>query len=398
MTPWPRPEILVPPRALDALATALAGDAVAAAQACAAADGRDALAGPVVRLVRALAAAEQGDRGRAAAELRALSRHADPAIALVALTTRLDAAVTARRYATAAPIVRRARGRAREAGARLWVDALAARAELLRRGTLAAGRVEALVERLERAHPACVHAAVHVLRAEHALLADRLADAVGAHRDARPWVRACGHAALVQRQDEMARLLRAPFVDVEDWEEPLRTVSREELAAIAARPWQAWIDALHRRVSHRGRRGLETLSFATMPELWAALEALARAPGQRMTWTAAMTALGVADAAALRERVRRLGGELRAIGIVVSTQESGFALAATRTVVASPHRALPAASLRLLSLLAERPGARAAELVGTGARRTALAHLARLRRDGYVRMVGGGAEARYTLV
>lgn len=398
MTPWPRPELLVPPRVLDALATALGGDPESAAHACAGAESRDPLAGPVVRLVRALAAAAGPDRARAAAELRQLSRHADPGIALIALATRLEACVAARRYAAATPIVRHARRRARDAATRLWIDALALRVELARRGRLPAGRLEALVARLERALPACVHGAVHVLRAEDALLGDRLAEAVGAHRDARPWVRACAHAALVRRHDELTRLLRAPFVDVEDWEEPLRSVSREELTAIEARPWQVWIDALHRRVTQRGRRGRETLSFAAMPELWALLEVVARAPQRRLAWNQATAALGLTDVEVTRERARRLAGELRTIGVGVSSNAGGFGLAASRVVSAYPHGALPGAVLRLLSRLAAQPGARAAELTGNGARRTVVAHLARLRQDGYVRMVGGGAEARYTLV
>lgn len=399
MNPWPRPELLVPPRALAALATAMAGDAVAAAKSLTSdADARDALAVPVVRLVRALAASEAGDRARAASELRLLSRHSDPGVALVALATRLEACVTARRYATAIPIVRRARRRATDPATRLWVDALALRVELARRGTLPAERIDALVERLDRALPACVHAAVHVLRAEHALLGDRVADAVAAHRDARPWVRACGHAALARRQEDMARLLRAPFVDVEDWEEPQRTVSREELAEITARPWQVWVDALHRRVAHRGRRGVETLSFAAMPELWTMIELVAQSPHRRLAWNQLVAGLDTAGLEPTRERARRLAGELRTIGVGVTTNEQGFGFVATRIVSTTPHSALPTTAQRLLSRLAEQPGARAADLAGAAARRTVQTHLARLRHAGYVRMVGGGAEARYTLV
>jgi hypothetical protein len=399
MTPWPRPEILVPPRWLDALATALAGDAAGAAAACAAADARDSLAGPVVRLVRALAAQERGERARAGAELRLLSRHADAGVALVAAAARLEACVAARRFAAAAPIVAHARRRARDAATRLWIDALALRVELARRGGVPRERVDALAARLLRAHPACVHAAVHVLRSERALLADDLSEAVAAHREARPWVRTCGHATLVRRQDDMSRLLRAPWVDVEDWEEPLRTVSREELAAIEARPWQVWLDALHRRVAHRGRQGRRTLSFARLPELWSVLELVARAPSQRLGWGSATAALGTANVDATRERVRRLAAELRGIGVGMTLDDIGFGLRPVRFVSAFAHAALPVASLRLLAMLAAQPGARAAELArGDGARRTIVSRLARLRRDGYVRMVGGGAEARYTLV
>jgi hypothetical protein len=397
MTPWPRPDSLVPLRLLDALATALAGDAEKAAAASTASDSRDPLAAPVARLVRALAAQERGERGRAAAELRALSRHSDAGVALIAAAARLEACVAARRFAAAAPIVRRARSR--DAASRLWLDALALRVELLRRGRIPGERIDALAQRLVRTHPACVHAAVHVLRAERALLADELPAAVAAHRDARPWVRACGHVTLVRRQEDTARLLRAPFVDVEDWEEPLRTVSREELAEIESRPWQVWVDALHRRVVHRGRHRHETLAFAPMPELWTALELVARAPRRRVAWNQATAAFDLATVAAARERVRRLGAELRAIGVAISADDDGYGLRAARFVCTYPRAGLPAASLRLLALLASQPGARASDLAANGVpRRTVVGQLARLRRDGYVHMLGGGAEARYTLV
>jgi DNA-binding transcriptional ArsR family regulator len=74
-------------------------------------------------------------------------------------------------------------------------------------------------------------------------------------------------------------------------------------------------------------------------------------------------------------------------------------LESERTIAVFPADRLPALAQRLLARLATSPGASAVELArGDGARRTVLEHLARLRRAGYVRMVGGGREARYHLV
>jgi hypothetical protein len=52
----------------------------------------------------------------------------------------------------------------------------------------------------------------------------------------------------------------------------------------------------------------------------------------------------------------------------------------------------------LLGLLAATPAASVADLRGHVPRSTVLHQLQRLRRDGYVRLVGGGRDARYTLV
>jgi len=243
-----------------------------------------------------------------------------------------------------------------------------------------------------------VHAAVHVLRAERGLLTGELPDAVAAHRDARPFVRTAGNAALVRRHEELTRLLRAPFVDVDDWEEPLRTLSREELAEVETRDWQVWVDVLHRRVARRTRAGVQNLAFARWPELWAALEALVRAREHRLGWTAAVEALGVANAEAARERVRRLAAELKTIGVTLTQTEEGFALREPRFVCVMPTSRLPASELRLLGLLAAGPASRAADLREGAPHSTVIQQLQRLRRSGYVRLVGGGREARYTLI
>ncbi len=362
MSIWPRPEGLVPPRILDALAAVQAGDANAAAQLCLDTDSRDGLSAPTARLVRALIDVERGDRARALADLRLLSRHRDPAIAWLAIAARVEDAVGVRRFAPLTPLLARIRLRVRDTALRLWIDATVRSVELLRHGTLARAPLDALQARLERGHPPVVHAAVHVLRAERALLAGDLPEAVVAYRDARPYIRACGNAAIVRRHAELVRLLRVPFVDVEDWEEPLRTVSREELAEIEARDWQMWIDVLHRRVLKRTRAGTETISFARLPELWIALEAVVRAPRQTLTWKAACRTLDIATPAAAAERARRLHSELRAVGLGLAITDEAYALRESRFVSVLPTAQLPAPALRLLGLLAAQPGARARDL------------------------------------
>ena len=398
MSFWPRPEGLVPPRILDALAAVQAGDSNAAARLCLDTDSHEPLGAPTARLVRALIDVERGDRTRAQADLRLLSRHRDPAIAWLAIAARVEAALQARRFAALTPLLARIRARAPDAALRLWIDATVQSVELLRHGTLGRASLDALQARLERGHPAVVHAVVHVLRAERALLTGDLPEAVLAHRDARPYIRACGNAAIVRRHADLVRLLRVPFVDVEDWEEPLRTVSREELAEIEARDWQMWIDVLHRRVLKRTRAGAEAVSFARLPELWTALEAIVRAPRHNLTWMAACRVLRVATPAAATERARRLAAELRTVGLRLAMNDDGYGLRDARFVCVLPTAQLPAPALRLLGLLAAQPGARAHDLLDAASHRTVVRQLQRLRLDGYVRLVGGGAEARYTLV
>jgi hypothetical protein len=398
MNQWPQPEGLVPPRVLDALRAAQSGDFARAVGLAASTDPRDALSGGAVRLVHALAGLADDDESRARAELRTLSRHSDAAIALLATLARTEDAIAARRFAAASRPLSRLRARVRDGAQRVCIDASVLRVELARRGTLGADVVDALQSRLERRHPAFVHATVHVLRAERALLAGELPRTVSAHAEARPWVRSCHDAGLQRRHDDIARLLRLPFVDVEDWDEPTRTVSREDLAEIEQRNWQLWIDALHRRVVRRTRHRVETLSFARWPELWTVLEALARSPQRRLGWQEATTALEIASVDLLRDRVRRLSSELRTIGASLATHADGFSLRDPRFVVVVPTAQLPSTSLRLLGLLAAQPGARAAELRDSVPHSTIVHRLQRLRSAGYVRLVGGGREARYTLV
>jgi len=398
---WPAPEGFVPPRALEALEAALAGDAGRAADRAGSAgstDARDPFAAPVLRLVRAILALQQAGVAPARAELRALSQHSDLSIACFATLARVEDALATRRFAHAARPLVRLRARTRDSALRVWIDATALRVELQRRGTLSRALVDALQARLDRRHPPVVHAAVHVLRAERGLLAGELPDTVAAHRDARPYVRAAGNGALQRRHDDLTRLLRAPFVDVDDWEEPLRTLSREELAEVARRDWQVWVDVLHRRVARRTRGSVQTLAFAPWPELWTALEALVRAPERRLGWAGAAAQLGVANTAAARERIRRLAAELKTIGVVVAVHDDGFALRDARFVCVVPTAQLPASALRLLGLLAAQTSARASELRGSTPHSTLIHQLQRLRRDGYVRLVGGGREARYTLI
>ena len=160
----------------------------------------------------------------------------DPGLALVAVAALGEDLASQRRFVPAVRLLHAAQARLRDRTSKLFLATLELGIELQRRGALDATAVEALARRLERRDPAPVHAAVHVLRAEHALLSGDLAAAVAAHREARPYARSGGLASLRTRQEAVAQALRAPFADVEDWEEPLRTVSREELAEIESRP------------------------------------------------------------------------------------------------------------------------------------------------------------------
>jgi hypothetical protein len=391
----------LPPRLHDALGRALAGDAASAATLCSDLDARDPLTADVVRLVRALAALEAGDQSRGRRDLRSLGRqHDDPGIALLAVTALADDLAIQRRYVAAHRLLQGAEMRFRGRTERLFLAALALGVLLQRRGALDAPALGAVTRRLERRDPPPVHAAVHVLRAEQALLAGDLATAVAAQREARPYVRAAAMAGLRRRQEWLAQALRAPFADVEDWDEPLRTVSREELAEIGARPWRVWIDALHRVVRRRRspHSGSSSLALGPEPRVWRVLEAVLRTPNRQLPWKRALNVCGETDLRTLHQRVAELGRALRGIGVKFDTGSEGLRLAEDAAVLVFPPAALPALELDLLGQLAERPGARTAALAPGRSRRTVVRHLARLRDAGYVRMAGGGAEARYFVV
>jgi hypothetical protein len=391
----------LPPRLHDAIARALLGDAATAAALCSEFDARDPLTSEAVRLVRALAAMEAGEHARGRRELRLLARQdGDSGVALAAVAALAEDLAGSRRFVPAVRLLRGAQSRLRDRTARLYLAALELAFELQRRGALDAASVTALVRRLERRDPPPVHASVHVLRAEHALLAGELAVAADAHREARPYIRTAGLASLRRRQEAVAQSLRAPFADVEDWEEPLRTVSREELAEIDSRPWTLWVDGLHRIVRRRSaaRAPIATLALGPQPLAWRMLESVLRTPRHQLPWKSAASLLGEADPHALRERAADLQRTLRDVQLVLRVGEDGIGLDDDKAVLVLPPAALPALELDLLGQLAERPGSRAAALARGRSRRTVVRHLARLRAAGYVRMAGGGAEARYFVI
>ncbi len=401
MSTWPSPERLVAPHVRGALAAALAGDLESARTSMRDADDRDPLAASVVRLVRGLEAVGRGDRARASALLLPCTRERDASMALAATQALVDERIRVRRFAPARMLVRRLQRRLHQPADALWLDAMLAWIDLQRRGTLTDARLVQLESRLERAFPAAVHALVHLLRAEHALLAGRLLQAVAAQREARPYVQSARWAVLSWRHEALVRALRAPYCEVEDWEEPLRPVSREEIATVEARAWQLWIDVLHRRIivrSDAGEPDARDVSIGRDSSTWNFVELLARTPGRRLGWPHAANSLGL-EVPALEKRATALAEVLRAAGVSCEVSPRGFALRATRFVFIFPSAAIAPTSRRILAELARKPGARAVDLEATGAaRRTVQRHLAALRDAGYVRLVGGGSDARYALV
>jgi len=397
---WPSPERLVAPHVRGALAAALAGDLDGARTSMRDVDDRDPLATSVVRLVRGLEAVGRGDGARAHTLLLPCTRERDASMALVATQALVDERIRVRRFAPARLLVRRLQCRLHRPADALWLDAMLAWIDLHRRGTLPDARLVQLESRLERAFPAAVHALVHLLRAEHALLAGRLVHAVAAQREARPYVQSARWAVLTWRHDALVRTLRAPYCEVEDWEEPLRPVSREEIATVEARDWQLWIDLLHRRVVVRtgsGAADQRVVAVGRDTPTWNFIELLARAPGQRLGWSHAVSRLGLETA--VEKRAAALAEVLHAAGVSCEVSSRGFALSATRYVFVFPSAAMAPTSRRILAELARRRGASAADLESVGAaRRTVQRHLATLRGAGYLRQVGGGSDARYALV
>ena len=401
MSTWPSPERLVAPHVRGALAAALAGDLELARSSMRDADDRDPFAASVVRLVRGLEAAGRGDGPRARALLLPCTRERDASMALAATQALVDERIRQHRFAPARRLVRRLQRRLHRPADALWLDAMLGWIDLQRRGTLPDARLVQLNSRLERAFPSAVHGLVHLLRAEHALLAGRLMHAVAAQRESRPYVQSARWEALTWRHEAVARTLRAPYCDVEDWEEPLRPVTREEIAAVEARPWQLWIDALHRKILARGSRGdtaIRAVHSGRDAPTWELLELLIRAPERRLGWAHAMQHFGI-EMPTLESRANVLVKLLQSAAIDCEVSKRGIALRTTRFVFMFPSAALPATSRRILAALARSPGATAVELEAVGAaRRTVQRHLAALSQAGYVRRVGGGRDARYALV
>jgi hypothetical protein len=403
-TIWPRPERLIPPRLVAALEAAQAGHTEKALQLLDDRDRDDALTRDAASVVRGLVALENGRSEAAGRLLRPLLRRADPALALHATLGLVELNVRKRRYTNAAALVERARRLPADDAMALALEATALRMQLLRHGQTAADRVAALPLQLRRQHPAAVHAAVHLLRAEAALLSGDFAAAVAAEEQASSWVRTAQRTLLAKQHESIRHLLdEAPFAEVEDWQLGRRSVSRAQVASLEEQDWQLWVDFLH--LSLRWRESPDTppvvVHFATATEAWAVLAALITAPHRRLTWARA-AALIHADESATPQQVDTLRSWIHEHGgpDLIETTADGFRLRTERYVVLYPTREIPQTQQLLLGLLAEHPGARANELerLLDIPRRTLVRHLASLRATGFVRLIGGGRESCYALV
>jgi hypothetical protein len=403
-TIWPRPQRLIPPRLVAALEAAQAGSTEKALQLLDDKDRDDALTRDAASVVRGLVALETGRPDAAGRLLRPLLRRADPALALHATLGLVELNVRKRRYTQAAALVERARRLPSDDATSLALEATALRMQLLRRGQTAPERVAALPLQLRRQHPAAVHAAVHLLRAESALMSGDFAAAVAAEEQASAWVRTAQRSLLQQQHASIRTLLdEAPFAEVEDWQLGRRAVSRAQVAHLEEQDWQLWIDFLHLRLRWRPSPGEVPVivHFATAIEPWTVLAALVTAPHQRLTWARAATECHV-DEAEMRHQVEALQSWIQQHGgpALIDTTSTGIQLETCHYVVLHPTRDIPQTQQLLLGLLAEHPGARANELerLLDIPRRTLVRHLAALRAAGFVRLIGGGRESCYALV
>ena len=398
---WPAPQRLVPPRLLQAIRVADAGRAAEALALLDTEDVQDPFTHDAARLVRGLVATEQGADANARRTLRGLLHAEDPALVLLATTALVELHVRARRYSSAVPLIARAqRVCSAEPETALFLDTLAARLHLLRKGQAAAARVETLPPRLQRQHPAAVHAAVHLVSAEAALADGRLQSAVAAARAARPFVEAAASSVLRRQLASLAALLdEAPFADAEDWQRPLRPVSRSQVADLESAPWERWLDSLHRQIRLRASGAEAVVTFGSAPELWNALALVARAPRQRLRWEQAARAMQQRESRA-RSRVESLADHLGEHAGLLGLDDAGYSLRPARFVHLYLTRETPDTQQRILASLAEHGVQRAGELAARlpCARRTLLRHLGVLRRSGLVRLVGGGRDASYALV
>lgn len=401
---WPRPERLIPPRLVAALEAAQDGRSEQAMSLLHESDREDALTRDAATVVRGLAALEEDRQEAARRLLRPLLQRADPALALQATFGLVEINVRRRRYTQAAALVERARRAPGDAAIALALEAVALRMQLLRYGHTSAEAVAALPLKLRRQHPAAVHAAVHLLRAENALMQGDFAAAVDAEDQASSWVRTA-HRSLLQKQHANIRYLldEAPFAEVEDWQLGRRAVSRAQVAHLQSGDWQLWLDFLHLQLHWRDKPGdaTRTIHFATAVDLWSALTALASAPQQRLTWSRAAASIPSTEAEA-RELFQQLNTWLTQHGgpALIDNTEFGCGLQAQHFVHLHPTTAIPHVEKLLLGLLAEHPGARASELerLLDIPRRTLVRHLATLRTAGFVRLIGGGRESCYSLV
>jgi len=401
---WPRPERLIPPRLVAALEAAQDGRSEEALGLLHESDREDALTRDAATVVRGLAALEEDRQDTARRLLRPLLMRADPALALQATFGLVEINVRKRRYTRAAALIERARRSPNDEAISLALEAVALRMQLLRHGRTPEDEVAALPLKLRRQHPAAVHAAVHLLRAENALMQGDFAAAVDAEDQASSWVRTA-HRSLLQKQHANIRYLldEAPFAEAEDWQLGRRAVSRAQVAHLENSDWQLWLDVLHLQLRWRPEptAPIVTIHFATAGDLWSALTGLASAPQQRLTWSRAATTCQCTEAEAhelfeqLNAWVMQHGGPQ-----LIHFTDSACQLQTTRYVHMHPTKAVPHVQKLLLGLLAEHPGARASELerLLDIPRRTLVRHLSLLRSAGFVRLIGGGRESCYALV
>jgi DNA-binding transcriptional ArsR family regulator len=402
---WPRPQRLLPPKLVQALEAVQAGKVEQALKLIASGQGEDALTADAATLVRGLAAHERGETDRALRLLHPLLRSHDESIAMAATLASVELRAQTRGFAGVLPWLRRARRRAADDAVALTLDAEHARVQLLRRGALGTAEVAGLRQRLRRKHPAAVHASLHLLAAEQAMLAGNLDEASRSERLARPYVGSAQLAALRRRHDELDALLNGdPVAEVEDWERPRRPMSRAAIAEMESEPWRLWVDRRYRRVRHRpaARAGVQTLHFAAARRDWELLDAMLNEPRRRIGWSRALSVLSIANEGALRERAARLTELFEGLeaGSCLRETRRGIGVVEARYVVVHPIDALAVLQQLVLASLAHRPGATARRLARDldVAPRTLLRHLGILRERGWVRLVGGGREARYHVI
>lgn len=310
-----------------------------------------------------------------------------------------------RGFASVLPWLRRARRRAADDAVVLALDSEHARVQLLRRGALGSAEVDRLHERLRRRHPAAVHASLHLLAAERALFAGDLGGASHSERAARPYVASAQLAALRRRHDELDALLNgAAVAEVEDWKRPRRQMSRAAIGEMESEPWRLWIDRRYRRMRYRtaARADAQTLHFSDARRAWELLDATLSEPRRRIGWMRAVSVLSLSHEDAVRKRAAKLNELLEQLGAGGCLREtrSGLGLVEARYVVVHPVGELPVLQQLVMASLAQRPSATAQRLAREldVAPRTLVRHLGILRKRGWVRLVGGGSEARYHVI
>lgn len=402
---WPRPQRLLPPKLVEALDAVQAGQVDQALDLVAQRGDDDALTAEAARLVRGLAAHERGEHGNALKLLHPLLRSHDETIAMAATLASVELRIDERGFTSALPWLRRARRHAADEAVALTLDAEHARVQLLRRGALAAAELERLQQRLRRKHPAAVHASLHLLRGERALFVGDLQEAWRSVRLARPYVTSARLAALRRRHEELDALLnRDPVAEVEDWERPLRPMTRAAIAELESEPWRVWIDRRLCQVRFRSAvdAPVQTLHFAEARRAWELLETLLAAPRQRLDWSRAATLLSLPNEASVRSRAGRLTELFEGIGAGAcwSVSQRGIVFAEARFVIAHPIEPLPPVQRHALAALAQRPGSTSRRLAQKLAAPTStmVRRLGALRRRGWVRLVGGGRDARYYVI